>query len=175
MTRHGNVVLLIRPFIMGLKGFLPIFISYFLSGRGFKTRYQFKLFSHSLKQVSPRGGILSATLFSIMTNSISNVLIDNFEDSLYVDTCSFLVCYPVKNMKIIARLLQICLRKLLCRISLDYLAQNYWYGFFCKRKLHSDFDRISLLKYLTNHIFVCLAYISGNNFLAQEKSHLQKI
>jgi hypothetical protein len=54
--------------------------------------------------------MLSVTLLSIKINSLAKALNDNTEGSLYVD--DFLICYRDKNMNIIERHLQLCLKKI---------------------------------------------------------------
>ena len=98
-------------FDMRLKGKLFTFISNFLSDREFNVRVNSTYSDIQEQEIGvPQGSILSVTLLGIQINSLTKVLNDNIEGSLYVD--DFLICYRGKNINIIERQLQLCLNKI---------------------------------------------------------------
>lgn len=94
----------------GLKGYLPNFISNFLSNRTFKVRIGTTMSDlYEQEQGVPQGSILSPTLFNIKINNIVKCINDT-DCSLYVD--DFLIYYKSKNMETIEQKLQECLNKI---------------------------------------------------------------
>ena len=83
---------------MGLRGFLPDFISNFLKNRNFQTKIG-STFSDWFPQEEgvPQGSILSPILFEVKINSITEMLNRDIENSLYVD--DFTIAYS-SNSKI---------------------------------------------------------------------------
>lgn len=80
---------------MGFRGYLPIFISNFLSNRVFRVRVRDVLSDlHVQESGVPQGSILSVTLFSIKMNGIVRVMGSNIFRSLYVDDVC--ICYKGK-------------------------------------------------------------------------------
>lgn len=126
---------------MGFKGHMPIFIQNFLNDRTFKVRIG-STYSEIHKQDMgvPQGSILSVTLFSLKINSLTKIVPNGIDKSLFVD--DFAIGCKSKNMYSIERQLQLCLNKIQ-----SWADQN---GFrfsqsktvcvhFCnKRKLHLD-------------------------------------
>lgn len=95
----------------GLRGYLPNFISSFLSNRKFNVRVNDSLSDvHKQEMGVPQGSILSVTLFGLKINSIVKCISPGIDGSLYVD--DFLICYRSKNMNTIERQLQQCLNRI---------------------------------------------------------------
>ena len=81
---------------LGLRGNLPEFIKNFLNHRSFQVKVGSQLScSHEQEEGVPQGSVLSPILFEIKINSITKILKDNIDCSLYVD--DFLICYRSKD------------------------------------------------------------------------------
>ena len=95
----------------GLRGRMPLFISYFLENRNFRVRLGSTLSDQYEQEMGvPQSSILSVTLFSLKINSLAKVLNKDVEGSLYVD--NFLMSYKAKHTKTCERQLQYCLNKI---------------------------------------------------------------
>ena len=97
---------------LGLKGNLPNFIKSFLNFRSFQVKVGSHLSEfHEQEEGVPQGSVLSPILFEIKINSITKMLKENIDCSLYVD--DFLICYRSKaRMDTHERQLQLQLNKL---------------------------------------------------------------
>ena len=103
--------ILLDLFKVGLRGYLPIFISKFLENRHFRVRVGSTLSDQFNQETGvPQGSILSVTLFNLKINSIVNCIRPGIDSSLYVD--DFLACARSQQMRSIERQLQLCLNNL---------------------------------------------------------------
>ena len=90
---------------------MPNFISNFLKNRNFKVRVGSNLSDkYSQEMGVPQGSILSVTLFNLKVNSLSKILNDDMQGSLYVD--DFLMSFRAANINTIERHMQLCLKKI---------------------------------------------------------------
>ena len=96
----------------GLRGNLPKFVKQFLNNRSFKVKVGSELSDPFPQEEGvPQGSVLSPILFEIKINSITKILQNSIDCSLYVD--DFLICYKSKaDVNIIERQLSLQLNKL---------------------------------------------------------------